>query len=175
VQHERQQQPLERGIDMSRKVWVVCLLGASLFALPALAQEVDTKPTLIQFKLKEIDGTPTLQVGPRGAGVCKKAHAEKCPSAFKLRWLGRKDFGAEKLRIQFDDAAMAKACLGGDVIELSEAKGDKTVLISLVEGCTFSGEKTTLFFTVTCIDAAGEVCAGVAPVDPGVIIESGGP
>lgn len=160
---------------MSRKVWIVCLLGASLFTLPALAQEVDTKPTLIQFKLKEIDGTPTLQVGPRGAGVCKKAHAEKCPNSFELRWLGRKDFGAEKLRIQFDDAATAKSCFGSDVIELIEAKGNKTVVIKLDDSCTFSGEKTTLFFTVSCINAAGDVCANVAPVDPGVIIESGGP
>ena len=157
---------------MARVIPSLCLTAALFGGPPVAAQPPPAPPNIgpPDVRVQLMPGTPRkIRIGPRGVGVCKNPSV--CANHFTVMWVGMKNTG-EKIRIEFTTPG-ASDCFDNVSFTIDGIGAGFEKTVTALPPRMDCPKKGFFFFEVSCIDAAGGNCGGVAPVDPGAMVDGG--
>lgn len=151
----------------------VALIPLTLFPDSAAAQTAPPQGNVVQINV--VNGA--LKMTNRGVGLCKRA-AEDCPNQMIWKWIGAdpNESETEKIVISYikgtNEAYNCFQDSSGSpklTFEILERQTEAVATVS--EACP---DKSAWLYQISCIrtDAGseGELCTGIAPIDPGAVI-----
>ena len=159
---------------MARVIPLLCLTAA-LFGGPAVAAQPPNGPNIgppdVRVQLMPAVGNQPrkIRIGPRGVGVCKDQSV--CANNFTVMWVGAKK-PEEKIRIKFTTPG-ASDCFNKVDFTINDTGPLAKETVTAYGPKTDCPKKAFFFFEVSCIGGDGGDCGGVAPVDPGAMVDGG--
>ena len=153
------------------------------------AATLAAQPTIVNIQLKEpreAGGPRTIEVTPRASVVCR--NTPNCSTEIGFRWVGSAGSDTtERIVVAYKDGLFWNADGEASQVAASEcfqfpedqnpfelrhgAANERNLVFK--QDAAACPDKVTFYFDISCRNEAGDACGGIAPLDPGTMVDNG--